>query len=209
MQLTVLKSDGSEEVYRHTKVLGTVARALSESGQYHPGVAEDLAEAVTLYLRREYGNGRVVFDEIAAMLEAALTETGYDAAALCLHDHRVNRRIKRTRTEVMRHPPLERDHVPTEPWRVVPQTAECTQAWDKSVIVRDLMRKRGVPRDLARSAAGAVEEIVLRMQCRTLSVGVIRELVRQVVDALCQAENILDEMQPPIPEPQAVLAETA
>ena len=46
MQLRVEKSDGSSEVYLHTKVMGTIARALSECDGYLEGQPEQLAEAV-------------------------------------------------------------------------------------------------------------------------------------------------------------------
>ena len=179
MQLTVIKSDGTEEVYRHTKVLGAMAAALSDAGLYQPHIAEELSEAVTLYLKHQYGCGQVTFDEIYAMLQAVLTDTGYDRAAECLHDHHVQRQIKRSRIEVFSF-----------------DTPSDFRPWNKSIVVQDLIQQRHIEYDLARSVAGTVEETAMRMDCRALSTDLIGALVRQELAAMRSAVAALDMKKP-------------
>lgn len=195
MQLTVEKSDGSEEVYRHTKVLGTVATALSESGTYQPQVAEELSEAVTTFLRHELDTGIISFDEIYAMIQAVLTDTGYEPAALCLHDHRVSRQMKRGRIEVVTYEQENnyQEGGKTSLYGQFPNCRRTAQPWNKSVIVSDLVEVSRVEYDLARSVAGSVEEIVLRLDCRSLSSTLVRELVNNKLYALREAELALAE----------------
>ena len=95
MQLTVLKSDGSTEIYLHTKVMGSIAAALCDCDCFEAGLSEQLSEAVTVFLRRRYGSCTVSTDEIHSMIEAVLSDTGYDRAALALHEHRITRLERR------------------------------------------------------------------------------------------------------------------
>ena len=208
MQLTVEKSDGSVDVYRHTKVLGTIATALSESDTYQPQIAEELAEAVTTYLRHEYGTGRISFDEIYSMIQAVLTDTGHEPAALSLHDHRVLRQMKRGRIEVTTYHqhPTDQEGRNTSLYGKFPDGQRTAQPWNKSVIVSDLVEVSGVEYDLARSVAGAVEEMVLRMDCRSLSSTLMRELVINELRTLREAELALAEQVTPVEEEESTVA---
>ena len=68
IQLKVLKCDGSVEVYYHTKVMGSIAAALGDCNNYYQeGVAEQLADVVTVFLRRHYSSESVSADEIHSM----------------------------------------------------------------------------------------------------------------------------------------------
>ena len=195
MQLTVEKSDGTEEVYQHTKVLGTFAMALSQCGAFQPGLAEGLAEAVTIYLKKEYGCGRVSFDEIRSMIEAVLTDTEQTAAAVCLHEYSVNRKIKRSRVEVQEI--LIRQVLAPEkkdlPYGNFNASVLSSQMWNKSVIVNDLVEMREVQYDRARAVAANVEEKVLGLECRNVSTALVRELVNNELIAMKKAESTLFE----------------
>lgn len=191
MQLKVEKSDGSSEVYLHTKVMGTIAAALAEGGCYEEGCPEQLAEAVTTFLKRSCRKGSVGSDEIHSMIEVSLCETGYIEAALVLHEYRVNRQIKRKRIEVLHTCRSGRntfDQIHEEPDSSETDTIE---PWDKSVIARDLEKNRALPRNLARAIAGAVEEKILRLDCRQLSSALVRELVENELLSMKRAEQAL------------------
>jgi len=195
MQLTVEKADGTEEVYQHTKVLGTFAMALSQCGAYHPGLPEGLAEAVTIYLKKEYGCGCVSFDEIRSMIEAVLTDTGYTDAALCLHEYSVNRKIKRSRVEVQKilTPETLTHNTKDLPYGNFNASVLSSQMWNKSVIVNDLVEMREVQYDRARAVAAGVEEKTLRLECRNVSTALVRELVNNEMLAMKEAETTLSE----------------
>ena len=192
MQLRVEKCDGSIEIYLHTKVMGSIAAGLSDGGCYEPDLPEQLAEAVTTFLRRRYGSVVVSADEIHSMIVAALSDTGSRSAALALQEHRITRQMMRSRTEVIHWSSAEcpdrLDYVSGD------LTSGCViEPWDKSEIVRDLEAERGLVHTLARAVAGSVEEKVLRMGCRRMSTGQIREMVMCDLFAMRQAEMALAE----------------
>ena len=178
MQLKVLKSDGSVETYLHTKVMGSIAAALGDSGHYQEGITDHLAEAVTEYIAKRYGSSSISTDEIHAMIEAVLSETGHYEAALALHEHRLTRQVKRNRTEVIH----RLDNTPiSNPFTSVssqdPVDEFSCEPWNKTIIVRKLQEERQIPRPLARALAAAVEEKVLRLQVRYVFATLIRALV--------------------------------
>jgi len=191
MQLKVDKLDGSSEVYLHTKVMGTLAAALSECGCYEQNVAEQLAEAVTTFLCRRYESRSVSSDEIFAMIQAVLSETHNEEAALQLHDHRVNRQLERNRTEVLHwHGTVGAETGEVNELR---GDGEATVPWNKSVIVRNLEAEAGLSRKMARAVAGEVEGKVLRIGCHRVTCGLVREVVKNELLAMRQAETALVE----------------
>jgi hypothetical protein len=191
MQLKVEKSDGSSEVYLHTKVLGTIAAAMSASGSYQEGEPELLAEAVTTFLRRRYGNVSVSSDEVHSMIEVVLSATDFEDAAQALQEHRVNRHIRRRRLEVIRRDKTaHRGILVKDDYSIEDQTA---QPWNKSAIVWELERERALPHNLARAVAGSVEEKALLLGCRRVTSTLVRELVANELLAMRQAEKALAE----------------
>jgi len=191
MQLRVEKADGSIEVYLHTKVLGTIAAALADSGSYQEDKPEQLAEAVTTFLRRRYGNTSVSSDEIHSMIEVILTDTGHEEAALALHEYRVNRQIKRRRLEVMH---MEKTNTPERNRKRKMLMGDYTvQPWDKSKIVRDLEGESELPHNLAQAIASSAEEKALALGCRRITSSLVRELVCNEMLAMHQAESALAE----------------
>jgi len=217
MSLIVNKCDGSREVYLHTKVMGTVASALADSGCYSEVPASRLSEAVTTFLFRRHCNGEnshfVGTDEIYAMIIAALSDTNYERAAVALQEHRLNRQIKRSRTEVVHYSEAaelpERIPVAIVAAKQIKRTLRLqgklnvanlrpdnncftTELWDKSIIVRYLEKKMVVEHNLARTVAAMVEEKVLRMNCRRVFSSVVRELVKNELWQISQAQANFD-----------------
>jgi len=188
VSLKVTKSDGSAEVYLHTKVMGSISAAMGDSGFYQEGMTEHLAEAVTEYIFRRYGSAPVCTDEIHAMIEAVLSETGYYEAALALHEHRLTRQINRCRTEVIHCRKTDHNDSAMSGKR---QNEEeyFAHSWNKSIIVNFLETEYGLESPLARAVAGAVEEKVLRMGCRRVFASVVRAMVENDLWAMKQAEQ--------------------
>ena len=174
----VIKADGSTEVYRHTKVLGTIANALIDTDIYFSDTAELLSEAVTTYLKRDYGNRFVSFDEIQAMIEAVLEDTDHVKAALALRDHTIHRQFMRSRIEVIQS---------IDQQCVNQASASQNPLWNKTIIIQSLMAKE-TPADFARVIAGMVEEKVIRLGVRQIS----RVLINAIVgDEIFRMEKAL------------------
>jgi len=204
MQLIVLKCDGSREVYLHTKVMGAIAAALTDCDCFEPGLSEQLAEAVTTFLKKRYGYGQVTTDEIHSMIEVVLSDVGYEDAALQLHEHRIARQLKRGRITVI-HRNDDLQHEACHPTAL--PTEYVTEPWNKSIIVKKLREKHDLSVGLARAVATAVEEEVMSLARRTLTASLVRELVSnelfvmQQAQAALAADKAVQQIDAPAPVP--------
>ena len=213
MPLIVNKSDGSKEVYLHTKVMGTMAVALGDSGSYRDDLTGQLAETVTSFLCRHYNShgalAVVGSDEIHSMIKAVLSDTGYEQAALSLKEHYINRQIKRSRTEVVHCRQSQKD----DNWPILSSSSDIdygfsvsadqefsgksanefvTEPWDKSVVVKGLEQGNGIEHGMARAVAALIEEKVLKLGCRRLFSSVIREMVKNELWEMTKAQEALE-----------------
>jgi len=186
-QLRVTKADGTSEAYLHTKVIGTINNALSAVGQADMAVAEDLAEVVTFYLYKGSGKRKVTSSEIFSMVKAVLAATDREDAAVALSEHAYERRLKRTRTEVLAVD--VQDYTDVE---ILFQTTPLPRArWDKARIVQDLTEKSGLSRLTARAVAAMVEEQIFKMGVSTIPSSLIKQLVLGETATTLRAEREL------------------
>ena len=178
MQIRILKSDGSNEPYLHTKVLGSFNHALSYVGDECLYAAEQMTEAITFYLYQQVQHGTLSTDEIHQMILSILTSTGYGHAATTLNEHRLKRKLRRKRTEViddMQH----HDNVPNY------------GHWEKSRIVNDLTEQHSIDPFLARVIASAVEEKILSMGLTKVRKSLIHHLVIADMETMLDAHHQL------------------
>jgi transcriptional regulator NrdR family protein len=188
MQFKVIKADGTTEGYLHTKVLAAINNALGTVGQLDVEVAEELAEAVTYFLHSRQGLPVVTSGEILSMIKAVLTATNYENAALALSEHHFERKLKRSRVEV----------VSVDIQQLADLEALCKDKqlhnrsrWDKSQIINDLTIKYNIDRQTARTIASMVEEKLLNLGIALVPVGLIKQLVLSDTAAVLHAEQQL------------------
>ncbi|RKY08755.1 MAG: hypothetical protein DRP66_03845 [Planctomycetota bacterium] len=180
MHLKVIKADGSVEEYLHTKVIGTFGNALALVDDANIFAAEQFAEAVTFYLYEKRRTQRVTSEEIHLMMQAVLSATGYEHAACALNEHRLNRKLRRNRVEVV------------EDGTEDPQTAASgSSRWDKAKIVRRLVKHRKIDRQIARAIAGGVEEKALNLNMAKVPGSLVEQLVLADTDAMLAAQKQL------------------
>jgi hypothetical protein len=170
MQIQVLKADGSTESYYHTKVLGTLHRAMAAVDSDCLETAQMLSDAVTYFLYRHSESTTLTTDQIHQMILTVLDGAGFAAASEILNAHRLHRRLQRRRVEVT--------------------DSECS-VWDKRYIVRDVREQYGLKTPLARAIAGAVEEKVLRMGVTRIRKATIHHLVIDDMENLLAAHDQL------------------
>ena len=130
MRIRILKCDGVVEPYLHTKVLGSFHNALSAVDENDLTAAEQLAEAVTFYLYHNAPSHTISSDQIHLLIQSVLASTGFPSAAEALNKHRLQRKLKRRRIQVID----AFDQAGTDESLYV--------AWNKSRIVTHLMEKR-------------------------------------------------------------------
>ena len=173
MQLSVIKNDGSVEEYLHTKVLGTINRALDDVSRTNIIAAEQFAEAVTFHLYHNSNSSNIKSDDVHHLVIKALIETGYPDAALALKEHRMIRNIQRSRIEVSR------------------STGQ-VKRWNKSLIVDKLKNKCQLAYPIARAVATAVEEKVLNLNMTCINHNLVGLLVVAETEIMLKAEKELE-----------------
>jgi len=188
MQLKVIKTDGGVEGYLHTKIIGTISNALTRIGSPDIYVAEELSEVVTFYLYNRQNRRTVTSSEILSIIKAVLTATQYEEAAVALSDHHFERKLKRSRIEVASIDIVEL----ADAERLCKNEQPDDRArWDKSRIVKDLVKKHNVPKQTARMIASMVEEKIFNMGLTLVPVSLVKQLVLGDAAAVLRAQRQL------------------
>jgi RES domain-containing protein len=190
-QLRVIKTDGSIEEYLHTKVLGTISNAIAGAGQADIYVAEQFAEVVTYYLYHQENRRSVASMEILSVIKAVLTSTGYEEAAAALSEHHLERKLKRSRIEVISVDIRELTDAEMFARNGQSDPDVHRGRWDKSMIVSDLVTRYKVCRHTARTIASMVEEKIFSMGITRVPGSLIRQLVLGDTAAILHAEQQL------------------
>lgn len=195
MGLSVRKSDGQCEPYIHTRVMSTIAAAVSDANCYDEQTVNALSDAVRMYVEdcRDENNQTIVIqsDEIYAMILACLQETGFVLAAELLKKHRVNRQIRRSRQLILhclkRHLPVaERTTmedvccVEKKGYFICEEDAcPCfsLEPWNKSRLVFSLIKNYCMSLPAARALAGNIEEKVFNLKSSVVRSEIISQLV--------------------------------
>ena len=174
IQLKVIKADGSVEEYLHTKVMGTISNALESVGRADICIAEGLAEVVTYYLYHNQKSPDLSSGEILSIIKAVLTATSNEEAAIALSEHHFERKLKRSRIEVVS---IEVRELADAEVLCQAKESPARVRWDKSIIVADLVSKYGIPQQTARMIASMVEERIFSMGITLIPAGLIKQLV--------------------------------
>lgn len=175
MQLKVIKADGSVEEYLHTKVIGTFCNALSMINQPNILAAEQFAEAITFHLYHK-DSSVVTSDAIHLMVQAVLTDTGYENASSALNDFHLNRKLQRKRIEVIAEDEFAEPEV---------------KQWDKSFIVKGLLEDEKLDIHLCRAIGSSVEQKVLNIGMTQIRKSLIKQLVLADTAVMMRAQEQL------------------
>lgn len=188
MGLKVTKTDGSVEEYLYTKVMGTISNALGIIGQADISIAKELSEVVTYYLYHRQGGLAVTSSEIFSIIQAVLTATGNEDAAIALSEYNFERRLKRSRIEVLL---IDIEKLSDAEMLCNVEELGTRSQWDKSRIVKDLVTKYSVCRQTARMIASMVEQKIFSMGSTLVPASLIKQLVLSDAAAVLRAERQL------------------
>jgi transcriptional regulator NrdR family protein len=187
-QLKVIKADGSIEEYSHTKVMGTINNALCRAGEADVYIAEQLAEVVTYFLYRRQNQRTATSSEIFSIIKAVLSAVGYEEAAIGLTEYHFERRLKRSRTEVVS---IDIRKLADAEMLAGSETAGGRYRWDKSRIAEDLVEKYDLSTPTARTIASMVEEQVFNIGINLVPSSLIKQLVLGDTAAVLRAQKQL------------------
>ena len=188
MQLKVIKADGGVEEYLHTKIIGTISSALGRIGSPDMYVAEEMAEVVTFYLYNRQNRRTVTSSEIFSIIKAILTATKYEDAAVALNENHFERRLKRSRTQVVS---IDIEELADAELLCKTEPSDNTSRWDKSRIVQDLVAKHDISQQTARTIASMVEEKIFNIGSTLVPASLIKQLVLGDTAAIMRAERQL------------------
>ncbi len=188
IQLKVIKADGSVEDYLHTKVIGTISSALADIDQADTHVAEQLAEVVTYFLYHKQKRYKVTSGEILSVVKAVLDATKYEDAAIALTEYHFERRLKRSRIEVVL---INIQRLDDAHLLAASEQHAQRLRWDKSRIVADLVANHDVPRQVARTIASMVEEKIFSLGITLVPASLIKQLVMADTAAVLRAQQQL------------------
>lgn len=187
-QLKVIKADGSIEEYLHTKVMGTINNALGEVDLANIDIAEEFAEVVTFFLYNQYNRRAVTSGDIFSMIKVVLAATGYEDAAVALGEHHFERKLKRSRIEVVT---IDIQDLTDAELLIGAEESYGRSRWDKSRIVEDLINGHGVSRQTSRTIAAMVEEKVFNIGMTLVPSSLIKQLVLGETAAVLRAQRQL------------------
>ena len=187
-QLKVIKTDGSIEEYLHTKVIGTINNALAGVDQADICIAEELAEAVTYFLYHKEKRRSVTSGEIFSIVKAVLAATSYGEAAVALSEYHFDRKLKRSRIEVVS---VDIQELADAKLLCKPEQSCDRSRWDKSRIVKELVTRHNVGQQTARTIASMVEEKIVNMGTTLVPASLIKQLVLSDTAAVLRAERQL------------------
>ena len=195
MQIKVIKADGSVEAYLHTKVIGTIMKALG-SGEGDITTAQRLAEVVTYFLYYNKKSEEVSISEIFSIIKATLSASDYENAAVALSEHHFTRKLKRGRIEVVYvdiHELSDAELLCSEGDGGGDGEGDfaAKSRWDKSRIVADLIETYDMCPQTARTIASMVEEKVLNMGITSVPVSLLKQLVWNDAAMVLRAERQL------------------
>jgi transcriptional regulator NrdR family protein len=173
------KRDGRTVPFQRQKIAQAVARAMEAAGEPDPRFASEVAGIVELGLAarlsdeaREAPGAEAPIPHVEAiqeMVERALMELGRPATAKAFILHRELRARTRAALRVHRSDTLR------TPVRV--REREGVSDWSKGRIVAALMQEAELPREAAEDVASTVERRVFAAGKRSVTTGLIRELV--------------------------------
>ena len=179
----VRKRDGRIVPFDKSKIADAIFKAAQSVGGHDRYLAEDLAEAVTLYLENHYNGDTPSVEEIQDIVERVLIKTGHakTAKAYILYREKRSRirRVKEGKTEE-----LLKEKEETKRIREIMELSlnvrtsdEKISKWDRNKIVETLIRETGISKNIAEFIVMEVEELIISSKVKNLSTPIVRELV--------------------------------
>ncbi|MCD5401800.1 anaerobic ribonucleoside-triphosphate reductase [candidate division NPL-UPA2 bacterium] len=172
----VRKRDGRTVPFGEAKIAEAIFKAAKAVGGEDRFLAEELARAVSFFLKRKFGETIPDIEEIQDAVEKVLMETGHAKTAKAYILYRDKRTRQRERLKVRKE--IRGKMTTTDlSLLVMGSTREEIMPWDKSKISQALVKEANLSLSIADSIATAVEARVLRSGLGQISTSLIRELV--------------------------------
>lgn len=178
----VRKRDGRIVPFDKSKIADAIFKAAQSVGGHDRYLAEDLAEAVTLYLENYYNGDIPSVEEIQDIVERVLIKTGHakTAKAYILYREKRSRirKIKEGKTEGF----LKEKEETKKERELIAHSVDVISTdkiskWDRKKVVETIIKETGLPENIADFIVMEVEELIVSSKLKNLSTQMIRELV--------------------------------
>jgi ribonucleoside-triphosphate reductase (formate) len=172
----VLKRDGRTVSFDKAKISEAIFKAAKAVGGEDRMMADEIASAVTLFLRKQFLSQRPSIEQIQDAVEKVLIETGHAKTAKAYILYREDR--SRAREELRVRKKIRHNNNSTDmALMVTPLTKDEILSWDKSKVAQALQKEAGLASQLANEIASAVERKLVSSNMTHISTSLIRELV--------------------------------
>ncbi len=173
---SVRKRDGRVLPFGEAKIAEAIFKAARAVGGEDRFLAEELARAVTFFLKKKLGEVTPGIEEIQDAVETVLIETGHAKTAKAYILYRDKRTRQREKLKV--HKEIRGNTTTTDlSLLVTGSTHDEIMPWEKSRVSQALVKEAELSSSVADSIATAVEARVLDSGLGQISTSLIRELV--------------------------------
>ncbi|MCX5642331.1 MAG: ATP cone domain-containing protein [Candidatus Omnitrophica bacterium] len=180
----VRKRDGKVVLFQKDKIAEAIFKAAAAVGGADRALADDLADAVNIYLTREFSESVPTVEEIQDIVEKVLIKTGHAKTAKAYIIYRQKRaKVRQVRSGIL---PEETKLAAAEAIKIrestdlalfVRTSQEDIVSWDREKIVEALCRETGISRNIADIIALEIEGEIIASRTQTLTAPLIREMV--------------------------------
>lgn len=179
---SVKKRDGRIVPFEKDKITEAIFKAAKSVGGENRYLAEDLAEAVTLYLEKNFKGKIPSVEEIQDIVERVLIKTGHAKTAKAYILYRQKRaNVRKVREGIKPEELVERERERIKYIRniniSVQRSDEVLTEWNRDRIINALLKETGISRNIAEIIVSEVEEEVISSKLKVITSPIIRELV--------------------------------
>ncbi|MCL5674946.1 MAG: anaerobic ribonucleoside-triphosphate reductase [Candidatus Omnitrophica bacterium] len=179
--ISIKKRDGRLVPFDKDKIIEAIFKAAKSVGGQDRYLAEDLAEAVTMYLNKEFKDRIPSVEEIQDAVEKVLIKTGHAKTAKAYILYREKRqRIRKIKQgiQISEEPDtLLKTKESTDLSLFVRTSGEDIITWNREKIVSSLVRETSLDERIARTIAVEVEKGIFTSKVKFLTSPLIREMV--------------------------------
>ncbi len=172
----IVKRDGRTVPFDKSKISEAIFRAAQAVGGEDRLLADELANAVVIFISKNFKNQIPEIEQVQDVVEKVLIETGHAKTAKAYILYREKRRQIRNNLKVRKR--VEKSSNSTDmALMVTPLAKDEVLSWDKGRIAGALQKEANLSEDLALEIASGVEKRVFNSGLNQISTALIRELV--------------------------------
>jgi ribonucleoside-triphosphate reductase (formate) len=172
----IIKRDGRAVVFDKTKISDAIFKAARAVGGEDKIMADELASAVTLFLRKKFITESPSIEQIQDAVEKVLIETGHAKTAKAYILYRDERAKARDDLRVRKRVTHSNNSTDMA-LMVTPLTKDEILSWDRAKVAQALQKEAGLDAVLSNEIAAAVERKLVDSRQTHISTSLIRELV--------------------------------